>query len=97
MYLLFGVLTTLVGWAVYFAILWTWRAAFGLAPDDTTGKMYLAGYTVAQVVQWIAAVLFAFFTNRKWVLRTPTDRSPCPHSSAPSREAAWQPSFWITS
>lgn len=73
MYLLFGVLTTLVGWAVYFAILWTWRAAFGLAPDDTTGKMYLAGYTVAQVVQWIAAVLFAFFTNRKWVF-TDADR-----------------------
>ena len=74
MYLLFGVLTTLVGWAVYFAILWPWRAAFGLAPDDTTGKMYLAGYTVAQVVQWIAAVLFAFFTNKKWVF-TEADKS----------------------
>ena len=73
MYLLFGVLTTLVGWAVYFAILWTWRAAYGLAPDDTTGKMSLVGYTVAQVVQWIAAVLFAFFTNRKWVF-TDADR-----------------------
>ena len=25
------------------------------------------GYTIAQVIQWIAAVLFAFFTNKKWV------------------------------
>lgn len=74
MYLLFGVLTTFVGWAVYFAILWTWRAAFGLAPDDTASRTYFIGYTVAQVIQWIAAVLFAFFTNRKWVF-TDADRS----------------------
>lgn len=74
LYLLFGVLTTLVGWAVYFAILWTWRAAFDLDPEDTSGRMYLIGYTVAQVIQWIAAVLFAFFTNRKWVF-TDADRA----------------------
>lgn len=67
LYLIFGVLTTLVGWAVYFAILWTWRAVLDIPADDTTGKLYLVGYTIAQVVQWIAAVLFAFFTNRKWV------------------------------
>ncbi len=67
MYLVFGVLTTLVGWAVYFVLLWVWKAAFSIPSDDTTGGMYIAGYTLAQVVQWIAAVLFAFFTNRAWV------------------------------
>lgn len=67
LYIIFGVATTAVGWIVYFTILWTWRSAFSIAPDDTTSSMYLTGYTVAQVVQWVAAVLFAFFTNRKWV------------------------------
>ena len=66
-YLIFGVLTTLVGWGVYFLVLWLWKAGFELPVDDTASRIYLIGYTVAQVIQWIAAVLFAFFTNRKWV------------------------------
>ena len=74
MYLLFGVLTTAVGWIVYFAVLWSWKAIFSLPVDDTSSGMYIAGYTVAQIVQWVAAVLFAFFTNRKWVF-TEADKS----------------------
>ncbi len=73
-YLIFGVLTTFVGWGVYFAVLWIWKGAFSLPVDDTASQTYLVGYTVAQVVQWIAAVLFAFFTNRKWVF-TDADKS----------------------
>ena len=67
LYLVFGVLTTVVGWAVYFAILLVGKAAFDLPPEITSGGTYFAIYTTAQVVQWIAAVLFAFFTNRAWV------------------------------
>ena len=67
MYLLFGVLTTAVGWIVYFAVLWALKAIMGIAVDDTSSARYIVAYTVAQVVQWVAAVLFAFFTNRKWV------------------------------
>ena len=74
MYLVFGVLTTIVGWAVYFAVLWAWKGMFSLPVDDTSSGMYIAGYTVAQVIQWVAAVLFAFFTNRKWVF-TEADKS----------------------
>ena len=74
MYLLFGVLTTAVGWIVYFALLWSWKAIFSLPVDDTSSALYIAGYTVAQIIQWIAAVLFAFFTNRAWVF-TDADRS----------------------
>ena len=72
-YLVFGVLTTLVGWGVYFAVLWSWKAIFSLPAEDTSSGAYIVGYTVAQVVQWVAAVLFAFFTNRKWVF-TDADR-----------------------
>ncbi len=66
-YLFFGVLTTLVGWIVYFALLWSLKLAFSVPSDDTSSGAYIAIYTISQVVQWIAAVLFAFFTNRRWV------------------------------
>ena len=74
MYLVFGVLTTLLSWIVYFAVLWVWKGVFSLPVDDTSSGLYIAGYTVAQIVQWVAAVLFAFFTNRKWVF-TEADKS----------------------
>lgn len=73
-YLIFGVLTTFVGWAVYFAIMMGGRVLLKLPYDDTTSGTYFALYTVAQVIQWICAVLFAFFTNRKWVF-TDADKS----------------------
>jgi putative flippase GtrA len=67
MYLVFGVLTTAVGWLVYFAVLWALKAVLDIPVEDTSGAKYLGAYTAAQIIQWIAAVLFAFFTNRKWV------------------------------
>lgn len=67
MYLIFGVLTTLVGWVVYYGILAAGRAILGIPAEEVTGGRYIAVYTVAQVLQWICAVLFAFFTNKKWV------------------------------
>lgn len=72
-YLFFGVLTTLVGWAVYFSVLLVGKGVLRLPAEDTSSAKYLLIYTIAQVVQWVAAVLFAFFTNRKWVF-TDADR-----------------------
>ena len=65
MYLFFGVLTTFVGWAVYFGIMSVGKSVLDMPSDVATGGKYFALYTVAQVIQWIAAVLFAFFTNKK--------------------------------
>ncbi len=69
-YLIFGVLTTVISFAVYFALLKLGGAA-GIVLDDTKdGYSAGAAYAlrlVAQVLQWVAGVLFAFFTNRKWV------------------------------
>ncbi len=67
LYLLFGVLTTVVSFAAYFAVFWTWKAVAGIPADDTTSPQYILAYTVAQIAQWVTGVLFAFFTNRKWV------------------------------
>lgn len=74
-YLIFGVLTTLVSLVTYFAILWGGEAAFGVGYEPDNPK-YIAVYSAAKAVAWIFAVLFAFFTNKKWVFRdTVSDRA----------------------
>ena len=66
-YLFFGITTTVVGWVVYFGILLGGRAITGIPVEDTSSSTYLAVYTAAQVIQWIASVIVAYFTNKKWV------------------------------
>ena len=73
-YLVFGVLTTFVGWAVYFAIMLGGRAMLSIPNEDTTSGAYIGLYTAAQLIQRVCAVLFAFLTNRKWVF-TEADKS----------------------
>ena len=53
-YLFFGVLTTVVNFVVYFAC--------------TDGRHI--NYLAATAVSWVAAVLFAYVTNRKWVFES---------------------------
>ena len=64
LYLIFGVLTTVVSMATYFGILWLGESL--LAIDPTEIRFYYVRL-VAEILQWIFAVLFAFFTNKKWV------------------------------
>ena len=63
-YLFFGVMTTVVGLVSYFAILWLGESALKIDPED--GGFYSVRIT-AQILQWVFAVLFAFYTNKKWV------------------------------
>ena len=74
MYLIFGVMTTVVGWGVYYAVLLGGRAIFAIPAEETASARYFALYTAAQIIQWVCAVLFAFFTNRAWVF-TDADKS----------------------
>ena len=76
MYLVFGVLTTLVGWGMYYVILLGGRAVFDIPVTEVTGGRYMALYTAAQGIQWVAAVLFAFYTNRRWVFTEADKHSP---------------------
>ncbi len=61
MYLIFGVLTTVVSWVSYALFEMLFK---GVIPD----KFWLA--TVANVLSWIAAVLFAYVTNKLWVFES---------------------------
>ena len=74
MYLIFGVLTTVVGFGTYFAVMAGAEKIWGEVMHNETHATYLAVYFAAQIIQWVAAVLFAFFTNRAWVF-TDADRS----------------------
>lgn len=72
-YLVFGVLTTVVSMVSNFGVLWGGKAIF--AVTDTESAAYLAIFTAAKAVSWVCAVLFAFFTNKKWVFNdTVSDR-----------------------
>ena len=74
MYLVFGVLTTVVGFGTYFLIMAGAEHLLDIPMEDETSVTYITVYVIAQIIQWVAAVLFAFFTNRKWVF-TDADRS----------------------
>ncbi|MFV0557236.1 MAG: GtrA family protein [Enterococcus sp.] len=58
-YLFFGGLTTVVNFMVYFFC------------KDLLEQNYL----VANVISWVAAVLFAFVTNKLWVFQSKTTHS----------------------
>ncbi len=54
MYLVFGVLTTVVNWVIYFPLT----------------NIFHIHYQIANVIAWICAVVFAYFTNREWVFES---------------------------
>ncbi len=62
LYLIFGVLTTVVSLIVKYALLFTVLEASNAFELQ-----------VAVVVSWIVAVLFAYFTNRKFVFESKTN------------------------
>ena len=58
-YLIFGVLTTVVSLLVYYISVFTF-----LNPDNAIELQ------IANIISWIAGVLFAYFTNRKFVFES---------------------------
>ena len=63
-YIFFGVVTTLVSLGVYFTILLFAEHVGKISPDESIFNVIRL---IAQIVQWVAGVLVAFFTNKKWV------------------------------
>ena len=63
-YLVFGVITTAVSMGVYFGILLFAEHILAISPVESRFNIVRL---IAQIIQWIAGVLVAFFTNKKWV------------------------------
>ncbi len=66
MYLIFGVLTTLVSWGTYYL----WRQMFGLTAYTPGSSAYLLIANSGQVMAFVLSVAFAFFTNKRYVFRS---------------------------
>ena len=67
LYLVFGVITTVVAFVTYLAVFAVAEHGFHMEMDDKTSAIYNTVYVIAQILQWSVAVLTAFYTNRKWV------------------------------
>ena len=61
LYIIFGGLTTVVDWSVSFTLYYLWGDAFEATPWLIHG---------ANVIAWVAAVAFAYVTNRIWVFES---------------------------
>lgn len=59
MYLIFGVLTTIVSLLVYYGCIYTF-----LNPENAVQLQ------IANIISWIAGVAFAYITNRKFVFES---------------------------
>lgn len=59
MYLIFGVLTTVVSLAVYYLLIFT-----VLNPENAIQLQ------IANILSWVAGVAFAYITNRKYVFES---------------------------
>ena len=63
-YLIFGVLTTVISLATYYLLVYT-------ILDPKRGFEL----QIANIISWIAAVTFAYFTNRKYVFKSNKEKS----------------------
>ncbi len=68
MYLIFGVATTLVNFVVTLGL----QQLFNLDEIAKDSLKYDVLYFTANAIAWLAAVLFAFFTNKKYVFESKT-------------------------
>lgn len=66
-YVFVGLLTTVVAYGVRFAVLYPVAAAMSLELSDNSDHRVAVLRTVAISVGWVAGVIFAYFTNKKWV------------------------------
>ena len=65
-YVIFGVMTTAVNWIVYSLL----TAALGMTGHLEGSAAYVLIGNVSNAVAWIVSVLFAFFTNKRYVFKS---------------------------
>lgn len=67
LYLLFGVLTSVLALLTYLAVFGVAEHLLRVSMEDKTTLAYTVTYIAAQLLQWLVALLSAFYTNRRWV------------------------------
>ena len=65
-YVFFGVLTTVVNWVIYTLL----TTVLGMTSYPEGSASYVLIGNAANAVAWIVSVLFAFFTNKRYVFKS---------------------------
>ena len=68
-YIIVGLLTTIVAYGVRFAVLYPIAAVLSLDLSASGDYRVTVLRTAAISLGWVAGVIFAYFTNKKWVFR----------------------------
>lgn len=68
-YVIVGLLTTIVAYGVRFAVLYPIAAVLSLDLSANGDYRVTVLRTAAISLGWVAGVIFAYFTNKKWVFR----------------------------
>ena len=83
LYVVFGVLTTAVNWAVYLLV----TGVLGLGNLAEGSAKFVLISNIGQVISWILSVLFAYATNKRFVFQ----------SKADMKNGAWKEFFLFVS
>ena len=67
LYLIFGAVTCILAFLSYLAVFGAAEHLLHISMEDKTTVAYTVTYVLAQVIQWLVALLTCFYTNRKWV------------------------------
>jgi putative flippase GtrA len=67
LYLLFGIVTSVLAFLTYLAVFGIAEHWLHISMEEKTALAYTVTYITAQALQWLVALLAAFYTNRKWV------------------------------
>ena len=67
-YVFFGALTTLVNWCVYVFLTW----ALQMQSHERGAAAYVLIGNLSTLTAWVVSVLFAFFTNKRYVFKSPS-------------------------
>ena len=67
LYFLFGIITSVLAFLTYLAVFGAAEHWLHISMADKTTLAYTVTYAIAQLLQWLVALLSAFYTNRKWV------------------------------
>lgn len=73
-YIIVGLMTTIVAYGVRFAVLYPFSAILEIPLDAQSHEADILR-SVAVSLGWVAGVIFGFFTNKKWVFLDKTSES----------------------
>ena len=66
-YFAFGIVTVITALATYLGIFAVAEHLLHVSMEDKTAAAYTVTYVIAQILQWLVALLVTFYTNRRWV------------------------------